>query len=84
VRSCRCRTPAGSSASIAGAAPEASMMASMAASPDLLPTAVSPGRAAEQGDRVGFPAGIQRGDDVAQPLAAGDPGGVQDTGRPIS
>ena len=58
------------------------MMASMAASPDLLPTAVSPGRAAGQGDRVGFLAGIQRGGDVAQPLAAGDPGGVQEHGQP--
>src|SRR5258706_7148985 len=58
------------------------MMASMAASPALLPAAVSPVPAAGQGDRVSFPAGVQAGGDVTQPLGAGDPGGVQEGGQP--
>ena len=37
-----------------------------------------PGRAGQQGDRVGFGAVVQAGDDVAELLAAGDPGGVQE------
>ena len=56
------------------------MMVSMAASPARLPTR-APGRAAEQGDRLLLAAGVQRGDDVAQPLGAGDPGGVQEGGQ---
>jgi hypothetical protein len=54
----------------------------MAASPALLPTAVSPAPAAEQRDRLFLAAGVQAGGDVTQPLAADDPSGVQERGQP--
>ena len=80
----RCRTPAGRSASIAGAAPGASMMASMAASPGLPPTAVSPARAAGQGDRAGFPAGIQVAAMSPSRWQQVIPAACRNTGRPVS
>jgi hypothetical protein len=63
-----------SSASIPGATRELSMMSSSTASGcSSLP--------AEQRHRGGLVTGLQGGDDVAEPLAAGDPGGMQECGH---
>ena len=73
--SCRARTPMGSSSSIRGAMPERSMMSSRTGS-----GIMAPGRA-EQPDRVGFGGGFQAGEQVAEALGAGDPGGVHERGQ---
>ena len=74
----RRRTPAGSSASIA--------RRDAGAVDDVLERGQRDAHrlsalAAEQRDRVLLAAGVQGGDDVAEPLAAGDPGGVHERGQ---
>ena len=64
----------GRSASIRGATPEASMMASSAAQRDVHRCPPSSAIASAS-------AGLQGGGEVAEPLAAGDPGGVHERGQ---
>ena len=74
--SCRARTPAGSMASIRGAAPEASMTSSERRQRDHRRAAP------EQPDRLGLAGRLQPGDQVAEPLGAADPGCVHERGQP--
>ena len=71
----RPRAPAGSRSSIAPAMPEASRC------PRSPPAARSRRAAAQQRDGVFLAAGFQAGGNVAQPLAAGNPGRVQERGQ---
>ena len=64
-------------ASIRGAAPEVSMMSSSRVSMAGLVIGPPP----RQGYRLGFGAGGKGGEQVAEPLAAGDPGGVHEGGQ---
>ena len=73
--SCRARTPAGRSTSIRGAAPERSVMSCRAGSGI---TGGQPRGAGPRRPRRRVPGGEQ----VAEPLGAGDPGGVHERGQP--